>query len=180
MTPSASLHWFLEPHLMLMEHLRPLGDAEVAAGITLVPVTPQRVAAFVACENSVRERRVGPALEEHLRRFGAALAAMAIADESAVGCVRARLFHEYDPTLETMLVAFLGVIPSHRNRGIGSHLVGHLTRSFLACPRVRTVAAEVARANDRSLRAFAASGFKPVGHREGKVILCANRSDVCP
>ena len=179
MNSPASLHWLLEPHLTLMEHLRPLAEVEGAAGVTLIPVTPQRVATFVACENSLRERRVGSALKEHLARFGAALAAMAIVDESAVGCVRARLFHEYDPTLETILVSFLGVSPSHRNRGIGSHLVGHLARSFLACPRVHNVAAEVTTTNDRSLRAFAKNGFEPVGQRESKVILGANRSRLC-
>jgi ribosomal protein S18 acetylase RimI-like enzyme len=154
MASPASLHWLLEPHMKLMDQLQPLGEVEIVAGLTLVPVTPQRVETFVACEHSLRERRVGPALKEHLDRFGSALAAMAIANGVAVGCVRARLFHEYDPSLETILVPFIGVSPSHRNRGIGSHMIGHLARSLLACSRVLNVAAEVATTNDPSLSLF--------------------------
>lgn len=175
MASPASLHWLLEPHMKLMDHLQPLGEVEIVAGLTLVPVTPQRVETFVACEHSLRERHVGPALKEHLDRFGSALAAMAIANDVAVGCVRARLFHEYDPSLETILVSFIGVSPSHRNRGIGSHMIGHLARSFLACSRVLNVAAEVATTNDPSLSLFKKNGFSPVGCREGKVVLSANR-----
>jgi RimJ/RimL family protein N-acetyltransferase len=175
MASPASLHWLLEPHMMPMDYLRPLGEVEIAGGLTLVPVTPQRVETFVACEHSLRERRVGPALKEHLERFGSALAATAIINDTAVGCVRARLFHEYDPSLETILVSFIGVSPSYRNRGIGSHMIGHLARLFLACPRLFSVAAEVATTNDPSLRAFAKNGFSPAGCSEGKVVLSTNR-----
>lgn len=175
MASPASLHWLLEPHMKLMDHLQPLGEVEIAGGLTLVPVTPQRVETFVACEQSLRERRVGPALKEHLERFGSALAATAIANDAAVGCVRARLFHEYDPSLETILVSYIGVSLSHRNRGVGSYMIGYLARSFLACPRVFNVAAEVATTNNPSLSVFKKNGFSPVGCREGKVILSANR-----
>jgi ribosomal protein S18 acetylase RimI-like enzyme len=179
MTSSDSLHWLLEPHIKLMEHLRPLCEVEVTAGVTLVPVTPPQVATFVACEHSLHERRVGPALKEHLERFGSALAAMAMANETAVGCIRARLFHEYDPSLETILVSFLGVSPTHRNRGIGTRLITHLSSTCLACPQLRGVAAEVDVGNDPSLRAFAGAGFTAVSRRDGKVILMAQRPGSC-
>lgn len=154
MSASASLHWLLEPHLVLMEHLQKLEKVVLLTGLTLVPVMPQYVASFVACEHSLRERRVGPALQEHLERFGASFAAMAIDNEIVVGCIRARIFHEFDPSMKTILVSFLGVSPSHRNRGIGSSLVCHLAQYFLVHSRVHCVSAEVAEDNYSSQKYF--------------------------
>lgn len=57
----------------------------------------------------------------------------------------------------------LNVRPAHRNRGIGTGLIGEAVRWARRQPDVERVSALVAPDNTLSRRAFAASGFEPTG-----------------
>jgi len=165
-----SCHWLLEPHIAMAEAIGGLRVGEVAAGVTAVPVASEHLEHFIAFENQHNARQVGPALREHLERFGPYFALLALADQQPVGSIRSRLFHEGDPTMATVVIAHYCVDPAWQGKGIGSDLVRCLSKQLLACPAIQTVVAEVDTTNLASQRVFHKNGFIEMVSQTGRLM----------
>jgi RimJ/RimL family protein N-acetyltransferase len=139
----------------------PLATLELNRDIRLVPVDRDKTSLFIDFENSQRDRQVGKALKEHLEALGPFFALMALANEKLVGSIRARIFHELDPTHRTVLIAHFCVDKDYQGLGIGSAMVKHLVSSYKRDEQIHAIAAEVDYWNLPSLRVFEKNQFKP-------------------
>lgn len=161
MQPPASHHWLLQPHAALTATMSPLLIKEISPSLSFVPVNILNTPLFIAFENSQRDRQVGTALKEHLEVFGPFFALMALADGTVAGSIRARIFHELDPSCKTVLIAHLCVDKCYQGLGIGSAMVEHLGTSYSQNKQIHAIAAEVRCCNSPSLRVFEKNRFKP-------------------
>jgi len=161
MPPPASHHWLLQPHAELTATMSPLLIKEISPSLSLVPIDRVNTSLFIAFENSQRDRQVGAALKEHLEVFGPFFALIALADGTVAGSIRARIFHELDPSYKTVLIAHFCVDKCYQGLGIGSAMVEHLDTSYRKNAQIHAIAAEVRCCNSPSLRVFEKNGFKP-------------------
>lgn len=161
MSLSASHHWLLPPHEDLTATMLPLATLKLTKGLSLVPVDRANTSLFIDFENSQRHRQVGIELKEHLELFGPFFALMALADGRVAGSIRARIFHELDPTYKTVLIAHFCVDKDRQGMGIGSAMVEHIVSSYRQNEQIHAIAAEVNHWNLPSLRVFEKNKFEP-------------------
>ncbi len=155
-----SVHWLWAPHERLLSSWAPFQSMSIADSFRLATVEPAQVNAFIEFENSVRSRRVGAPLIEHLQCFGRHLAFVYLSGQKVVGIQRFRLYHEFDPGYRTLLNAYFHIDPTFQSRGLGATFLRVATRYFQEQGGVDAVASEAWPENEASVRSTLNAGFE--------------------
>jgi len=158
-------HWLPEAHQEITATWTHFENVDRSnSGMSVSSLSIDDVDRFVCFHEDVLGQKVGLQLKVHLKMFGSYMAFMGMLNREIIAIQRFRIYHEYDNSYSSILIAYTGVHPDYRGRGYGTDLRNITKQYILAQSSVAAIFSEVDADNLASRRSLEKIGFKHIGN----------------